>query len=305
MDCKVSICCLTFNHAAYLEKCLQGFLMQQCNFTFEVLIHEDASTDETASILKKYEAKYPHIIKPIYQTENQFKKGISPTIRFNFPRCKGKYIAFCEGDDYWTDPYKLQKQVDFLESHPDYSICWTHYKEEKENSLVPLSYPDWRLQIDPNQPISFDLNTIFTPYCTYTLTALFRAKCLDISFIEKLKYFKDNTLYALCLTSGKGILLPETTAVYRMHEGGVYSSASEYVQRYFSYLNLKEIVEKIPGCNTSNLIDIRNGLLRLSFKTHPSQKSKDYFMLILEGFKTLGIRETLVLIKKKFKGEPI
>ena len=99
-----------------LLQCLDGFMMQQTNFAFEVLIHDDASTDGTTEIIKEYEAKYPEIIKPIYEEENQWVKGRRGSAVFNFPRAKGKYIAMCEGDDYWTDPLKLQKQVDFLES---------------------------------------------------------------------------------------------------------------------------------------------------------------------------------------------
>ncbi|MFK7782973.1 glycosyltransferase family 2 protein [Psychroserpens sp.] len=116
-DIKVSICCLAFNHEHFIRQCLDGFMMQKTNFAFEVLIHDDASTDETANIIREYEHKYPDIIKPIYQTENQYSKGVSVTATINFPRAKGKYIAMCEGDDYWTDPNKLQIQVDLLEKH--------------------------------------------------------------------------------------------------------------------------------------------------------------------------------------------
>ena len=115
----VSICCLTYNHEPYIKECIEGFLMQKTNFSFEVLIHDDASIDNTANIIRSYEKKYPDIIKPIYQTENQFSKGVRVTLVFQFPRAQGKYIALCEGDDYWIDPYKLQKQVDFLESNPE------------------------------------------------------------------------------------------------------------------------------------------------------------------------------------------
>src|SRR5690625_3999133 len=99
----VSISCITYNQSSYIRQCLDGFLMQKCNFKFEVLIHDDASTDNTADIIKEYQAKYPDIIKPIYQAENQYSKGVRGiNIRFNFPRAQGKYIALCEGDDYWT-----------------------------------------------------------------------------------------------------------------------------------------------------------------------------------------------------------
>lgn len=119
----VSISCLTYNHAPYIRQCLDGFFMQQCDFDFEVLIHDDASTDGTVDIIKEYQQKYPDIIKPFFQNENQWSKGIrGMNQKFNYPRAAGKYIALCEGDDYWTDPLKLQKQVDFLESNPDFVL---------------------------------------------------------------------------------------------------------------------------------------------------------------------------------------
>ena len=107
----LSICCVTYNHKKYIRQCLDSFLMQKTNFKFEIIIHDDASTDGTADIIKEYYEKYPDIIKPIFQTENQFSQGKSISKTFIYPRIKGKYVALCEGDDYWTDPYKLQKQV--------------------------------------------------------------------------------------------------------------------------------------------------------------------------------------------------
>src|SRR5690606_11316563 len=125
----VSISCITYNHAPYIRECLDGFMMQKCDFDFEVLIHDDASTDGTQEIIKEYQEKYPEIIKPIFQTENQYSKGIrGMNIQFNFPRAQGKYIALCEGDDYWTDPLKLQKQLDFLEANPEYVLSCHNYK---------------------------------------------------------------------------------------------------------------------------------------------------------------------------------
>lgn len=117
----VSIICNAYNHERYIRDALEGFVMQKTNFAYEVLVHDDASTDKTADVIREFEAKYPDIIKPIYQTENQYSKG--GVSRFQEPRIKGKYVAVCEGDDYWTDPYKLQKQFDALESHPEIDIC--------------------------------------------------------------------------------------------------------------------------------------------------------------------------------------
>lgn len=119
----VSISCITYNHEPYIADAIESFLMQKTNFKYEILIHDDASTDRTAEIIKKYQKKYPDIIKPIYQTENQYSKGIKVGI-LNHERAIGKYIAICEGDDYWTDPHKLQKQVDYMESHSECSMCF-------------------------------------------------------------------------------------------------------------------------------------------------------------------------------------
>lgn len=122
-EIKVSIICNVYNHEKYLRDALDGFVMQETDFPFEVLVHDDASTDSSADIIREYEAKYPEIIKPIYQTVNQYSQKVKISRTFQAPRARGKYIAICEGDDYWTDPKKLQKQCDFLDAHPDYAMC--------------------------------------------------------------------------------------------------------------------------------------------------------------------------------------
>ena len=122
-DVEVSVICNAFNHGKYIRDALNGFVMQKTDFRYEVLVHDDAATDNTAEIIREFEEKYPDIIKPIYQTENQYSKNVWITDVYQIRRSKGKYIALCEGDDYWTDPDKLQKQYDALESHPDVDIC--------------------------------------------------------------------------------------------------------------------------------------------------------------------------------------
>ncbi len=122
-DVAVSVICNAFNHGKYIRDALNGFVMQKTDFKFEVLVHDDASKDDTADIIREFEAEYPDIIKPIYQTENQYSKNVWITDVYQLRRSKGKYIAICEGDDYWTDPDKLQKQYDALEAHPEIDIC--------------------------------------------------------------------------------------------------------------------------------------------------------------------------------------
>ena len=119
----VTVCCTAYNHEKYIRQCLDGFVMQKTDFPFEVLIHDDASTDGTAEIIREYEHKFPHIIKPIYQTENQYSKHIKISETYLIPRAQGEYITFCEGDDYWCDSYKLQKQVDAMRAHPQCRLC--------------------------------------------------------------------------------------------------------------------------------------------------------------------------------------
>lgn len=120
----VSVSCCTFNHAPYIRQCLEGFVQQKTEFEFEVLVHDDASNDGTVEIIREFEKKYPQIIKPIYEVENQYSKHDGSISRIQRKRALGKYFVYCEGDDYWTDKYKLQKQIDFLEKHPDYGMCY-------------------------------------------------------------------------------------------------------------------------------------------------------------------------------------
>lgn len=122
---EVSVYCLAYNHEKYIRKALDGFISQKTSFEYEVFVHDDASTDNTASIIKEYADKYPNIIKPIFQIENQYSRGQKIVKNIILPKMHGKYVAICEGDDYWTDSAKLQRQYDALESHPECSIS-TH-----------------------------------------------------------------------------------------------------------------------------------------------------------------------------------
>ena len=141
----VSVFCLAYNHERFIRKTLDGFIMQRTSFPFEVLIHDDASTDKTAEVIREYEEKYPDIIKPVYQKENQYSKPGHPNIIAThlFPRAKGKYFAWCEGDDYWIDPFKLQRQIDIMESHPECSACLSKveritYEGKPKGEFIPV-----------------------------------------------------------------------------------------------------------------------------------------------------------------------
>ena len=162
----VSINTLTYNHEKYIAQCIEGILMQKTNFAFELLIHDDASTDNTAAIIKEYEKKYPKIIKPIYQTENQWSKGIKNSATYQYPRAKGKYIAVCEGDDYWIDENKLQIQVEFLENNPDCAlVCSNRYVLGKNGK-----YSRTRFQLKNK----YNIKDVIAGYIPCTASIVFR-----------------------------------------------------------------------------------------------------------------------------------
>lgn len=228
-ECIVSICCLTYNHAPYIRECLEGFLAQQTSFVYEILIHDDASTDDTIDIIKEYEAKYPDLIKPIYQTENQYSKGTKISATFQFPRVQGRYIAICEGDDYWVDPLKLQKQVDFLTSHPDYGLVHTGYKQytQKEKKFDQTT-------------IAVSEGDVFAPLIREnfiaSLTVMFRiewahkAKEAGI-FIPQFK-MGDYPLWLYIAKHTKIGYIDDITSVYRILE----ESASHFKSPYPGFL---------------------------------------------------------------------
>lgn len=216
----VSIFTLTYNHAAYIRQCLDGFLMQKTFFYFEVIINDDASTDGTTEILREYEKQYPEIIKPIYHEENQYSKGFRGFWqRFCLPHAKGEYIAICEGDDYWTDSLKLQKQVDFLETHIDYTMCFHNAMEHWENSnkkdciFSQIENKDYTgLEIYKNWIIP-TASVVFrkSVYNSY----LYRQTGHNNNFI-----FGDIILFLTCAELGKLRGFQDIMSVYRRHDGG-------------------------------------------------------------------------------------
>lgn len=231
-DIIVSILCLAYNHEKYIRQCLEGFILQKTNFAFEVIVHDDASTDNTAQIIKEYELKFPHIIKPIIQKENQYSKQIPIGKTFLYPRAKGKYVALCEGDDYWIDPYKLQKQVDILENNIDNGLCYTKAKVYNQSKM---QYENYLIGEEIN---SFE--ELLVANKIPTLTTLYR-KDLYYKYINSIKPENKNWMmgdYPMWLwfsINCKLVFLPEETAVYRQLE----NSASHFnnFEKHIAFTN--------------------------------------------------------------------
>lgn len=224
----VSICCITYNHCDFIRQCLDGFIMQKTDFAFEIIVHDDASTDGTTDIVKEFEMKYPKLFKVIIQKENQYSKGVN-VLSNVFSPATGKYIAYCEGDDYWTDPLKLQKQVDFLESNPDY-VMSSHRFNILEDESGEIG-PDWYGNLNTN--IHYDIDTLvaFNEWYTQPLSIVFRRSSFDQSHFIKFQYTRDLVMVYHLLSKGQGVLLNEYMGVYRKHNGGVWTGVSLAMQR--------------------------------------------------------------------------
>lgn len=217
----VTIQCLTYNHEPYIRQCLEGFVMQQTDFCFEVIVHDDASTDGTANIIREYAEMYPNIIKPILERENQWSKKNGSLERIMNEHTHGKYIALCEGDDYWIDPYKLQKQVDIMEN--DEKVGFVYSAFNTVDVLGKLYVNDVS---ERNMKKSFSgdifcelLNNNFPQ----TLTVCFR-KDYWSDYLEQKFAGYDYSLFLFIAGKSLCYYLNEKTGCYRIHSTGIMQS---------------------------------------------------------------------------------
>lgn len=237
----VSICCLTYAHGDFIEDTIEGFLMQETTFRVEILIHDDASPDKTAEIVQRYESKFPELIRGIYQQKNQYSQGVNPEEEFLFPLAKGRYIALCEGDDYWTDPLKLQKQVTFLEKIPEFSTCvggYTRLFEDTQNTEEAIID---RVSSNYSEGFEFTLQDMQEVWLTKTLTAVFRKTKLQSVNLSNYNYYRDIHLFYHLVKNSKAFYFRENFGIYRIHEGGVNSMKQGKVNQKAAYHCYKEL----------------------------------------------------------------
>lgn len=212
----VSVQCCTYNQAKYIRQCLDGFLAQKTSFRFEVIVHDDASTDDTAKIVLEYAHRYPSIIIPILGTENLYSKHDGSLARVMNQASRGKYIAFCEGDDYWIDSNKLQKQFDFLEAHKDFSLCF--HSAMVENSDGCPQYINCE-NIEEREYFSKD---IFPKWIIPTASVMCRRDVVlrPIKHVDMLLY-GDIALFLSAAEIGRIWGMSRQMSVYRIHQEGV------------------------------------------------------------------------------------
>lgn len=216
---KVSIGCTVYNHEKYLRDALDGFIKQKTSFDYEVIVHDDASTDSSAEIIREYASKYPNIVKPIYQKENQYSKGILITNTYVIPAMQGEYLAHCEGDDYWTDENKLQKQVDFLDAHQEYCACMHNViKRDMWHETCTEMY-HWGADRD----LTF-ADTV-QGICHISALVYRRSVRNNLpSYMNKQWGFGDYSLFMYLSTIGKIRYIDKAMAVYRYGVEGSYTA---------------------------------------------------------------------------------
>lgn len=213
----VSVYVATYNHERFVADCLEGILLQECDFGVEVIVIDDASTDGTASIVAEYAERYPHLFKAVLLEDNYYRRGLPLFHDVFLPRARGEFVAFCEGDDYWTYEGKLQRQVDFLRRHRFYSACFHGFEVRND------------LHVDKG--ISFDrlersrrcgVRDMIINYMAQTATVVGRLDVLraDAEFMAE-RFPLDLRIYLAWLHSGRVYGMAECWSVYRIHEDGI------------------------------------------------------------------------------------
>lgn len=272
----VSIQCTAYNHEKYIRDALDGFLIQKTSFRFEVIVHDDVSTDGTTAIIREYAEKYPDIIKPIYEKENQYSKHDGTLEKIMIGACKGKYIAFCEGDDYWIDPYKLQKQVDFMETHPDCSLTY-HACKNIFDDVEGYTYGE---SVKESYTSVSLLNDYF-----HTATIMVRREVLTSKLYKKAVAtgcLSGDTM--ICLTAsafGKLMGVNEQMSVYRRHSSGV-SQSMECGDKIYSNYKKWIAVSRLFGPKVKRWLE-KNRLKSYIVKSFMLKDFVTLFRLILYG----------------------
>ncbi|WP_051224501.1 glycosyltransferase [Flavobacterium tegetincola] len=291
----LSICCITFNQEKYVEDTIRGFLFQKTDFPFEIIIHDDASTDNTIKIIQSYAEKFPNLIKTIIQKENQHSQGVRVLPNFVYPLARGKYIALCEGDDYWTDPLKLQKQLDYLEKNAEHTMCF--HSVTIDNKMLNSIYPE---KVAEGRDYSID--ELLLTKTAHTASFVFRKQFLNIEqFLNKDIFAGDVFLALMMADSGKVYGMADDMAVYRIHEMGISNFDAKrlgiiHQERFVKQFILIKNTFKTLSDKAINLKIVDHCLTIVKYYTKKKSPIAIYYLglaiyyrpdLILKGFKKL------------------
>lgn len=280
----VAIKCIAYNHDRYIRDTLDGFVMQRTNFPFVAIVHDDASTDETAAIIREYADKYPEIIKPILETENLYSKAdgsLTRVMQEAIDATGSKYVAFCEGDDYWTDSLKLQKQVDFLEANPDYSMCFHNAVEHWEDGNVSD-----RL-FAPLEKRDYDYKEMGAGWNVPTASAIVRKKIFDSNLYKKATscrsfIYGDILIWLTAVEFGKIHCTGETMSVYRRHAHGVtFTKSPDRLKRIITHCQALPVIfgDKYKFSAIDSTVNLSLGMCLKSIKNRDFKTFWEYFSI--------------------------
>ena len=297
----LSIVTITYNHEPFIAKTIEGVLMQQVKFPIELIIAEDCSTDGTRAICQRYAEEYPDLIRLITSDSNV---GAIANERRAMLAARGKYIAFCEGDDYWTDPLKLQKQVDFLESHPDYSVTFHRCKHYNVETKL------WRddecefLFTNVVDGVDISMDLFIDYWITQPLTMVLRSESLELKWYDTYKYYRDfHQIYHL-LKAGKGYLFYFIGGVRIIQSGGIHSTLSTLEYCKISLPMSREFFKynKTPETRRDYLRTIQPAIVEF-YKSGQTIKSIYYCFLHLRVSHSLKqfIKNIIKLLTNKMK----
>lgn len=254
---KVSIVCITYNHGSFIKRTLEGFVSQKTHFAFEAIVADDFSNDDSRSIIAQYAEKYPEIIKPIFREKNI---GSLPNYVDALSRAEGEYLAICDGDDYWIDKFKLQKQVDFLDKNLDYSMCCHPFlqtyidKSVKDKVITPWDF----VSNNVKQRGYLTINDLFPVNPIGSLTVMYRWSLRNkIPDWMKNYHIGDLVLHLLHADKGKIGVIDDVMAVYQRHVNGVwFGNETKEKQRSFAveYANLLTDLDHELGLKYTDLI---------------------------------------------------
>lgn len=259
----VSVWVCTYNHEKYVRECLEGVVHQRTTFPYEVIVTDDCSTDSTQAVILEYAERYPTLIRPILGKRNLYSAGRKRLIEQFLPLARGKYISFCEGDDYWTYDGRLQALADFLETHPRHSMCFHAYRGLSEIEGLQVNYP--RLRHARNVGV-FEL--LIEPHIQFA-TLLGRRDCLlnDYDYIfnyqRKFLNFYDTRTFMAWLKAGKVYGFREYWSIYRVHPGGLYTNLLLEGSAEIDTLNRLETFEGCYSRRFNGLVNARRSFVDL------------------------------------------
>ena len=234
----VSVLMITWNHESHISQAIESILKQRCNFPIELIIGEDASQDQTREICVHYQKRYPGIIRLVIADENV---GMHRNLARIWCRARGKYIAFCEGDDYWVDPEKLSKQTAWMEDRLKYTLCGTYTQK-----IIKDKNGSWTkdgIIGPPEVKEQYTMEDLIPNYTSHFSSVMVRKESIRFPRWFWDVYCADRSLYLLCAEKGSVGFIPEITSVYRMHDGGIWVSINQ-LEKARKGIKLFEVIDR-------------------------------------------------------------